>query len=208
IELRLRGRGLGGLEVVAHRGEARLAALRLRGELGAVDLKEQLALFDLVALLHGEVDDLAHHERGHVDLALSLDLAVRGDLRDQVELLDLGGRHAGNVLVPAPDRGGQADDGHGADDRPSDDLGPLRHAPGPPMQAVCAVIPSTNGGYESSFPAGPGEAPGTHSPLKRKRLLVSLTPPAPIAQLDRASDYGSGGWGFESSWAHHFPEPI
>ena len=25
---------------------------------------------------------------------------------------------------------------------------------------------------------------------------------APVAQLDRASDYGSGGWGFESSRAH------
>jgi hypothetical protein len=27
--------------------------------------------------------------------------------------------------------------------------------------------------------------------------------PAPVAQLDRASDYGSGGWGFESSRARH-----
>ena len=26
---------------------------------------------------------------------------------------------------------------------------------------------------------------------------------APVAQLDRASDYGSGGWGFESSRARH-----
>ena len=25
---------------------------------------------------------------------------------------------------------------------------------------------------------------------------------APIAQLDRASDYGSEGWGFNSSWAY------
>ena len=24
-----------------------------------------------------------------------------------------------------------------------------------------------------------------------------------VAQLDRASDYGSEGWGFESSRAHH-----
>ncbi len=28
---------------------------------------------------------------------------------------------------------------------------------------------------------------------------------APIAQLDRASDYESAGRGFESSWARHFP---
>ena len=27
---------------------------------------------------------------------------------------------------------------------------------------------------------------------------------APIAQLDRASDYGSEGWGFDSSWAYFF----
>ena len=26
---------------------------------------------------------------------------------------------------------------------------------------------------------------------------------APIAQLDRVSDYESEGWGFESLWAHH-----
>ena len=26
---------------------------------------------------------------------------------------------------------------------------------------------------------------------------------APIAQLDRALDYGSRGWGFESLWAYH-----
>ena len=27
---------------------------------------------------------------------------------------------------------------------------------------------------------------------------------APIAQLDRALDYGSKGWGFDSLWAHQF----
>ena len=36
--------------------------------------------------------------------------------------------------------------------------------------------------------------------------LFFLVPPenAPIAQLDRASDYGSEGWGFDSSWAYFF----
>lgn len=29
---------------------------------------------------------------------------------------------------------------------------------------------------------------------------------APVAQLDRATDYGSVGWGFESLQAHHFFE--
>ena len=35
----------------------------------------------------------------------------------------------------------------------------------------------------------------TREPVASKQL-------APIAQLDRASDYGSEGWEFESSWAH------
>ncbi len=38
------------------------------------------------------------------------------------------------------------------------------------------------------------------------RFPVSVPPAvfrAPIAQLDRASDYGSEGWGFKSSWARH-----
>ena len=29
---------------------------------------------------------------------------------------------------------------------------------------------------------------------------------APIAQLDRALDYGSKGWGFDSLWAYHVNE--
>ena len=33
-------------------------------------------------------------------------------------------------------------------------------------------------------------------------FAASVVPFAPIAQLDRASDYGSEGWRFESSWAH------
>ena len=53
---------------------------------------------------------------------------------------------------------------------------------------------------------------GTHSNLHREKLgrgrLVGLGQPsfalcfAPVAQLDRASGYGPGGWGFESSRAH------
>ncbi len=34
---------------------------------------------------------------------------------------------------------------------------------------------------------------------------------APIAQLDRAADYGSAGWEFKSLWVHHFfclPSPF
>ena len=31
---------------------------------------------------------------------------------------------------------------------------------------------------------------------------TALRARAPIAQLDRATDYGSVGWGFDSSWVH------
>jgi hypothetical protein len=34
------------------------------------------------------------------------------------------------------------------------------------------------------------------------RVFVYLAG-APIAQLDRAADYGSVGWGFKSLWARH-----
>ena len=35
-------------------------------------------------------------------------------------------------------------------------------------------------------------------------LAIPLQPCAPVAQLDRVPDYGSGGWGFESSRARHY----
>lgn len=31
---------------------------------------------------------------------------------------------------------------------------------------------------------------------------------APIAQLDRASDYGSEGLRFDSLWAHHYTQVV
>ena len=37
-----------------------------------------------------------------------------------------------------------------------------------------------------------------------KALLIRTTKYAPIAQLDRAFDYGSKGCGFDSYWARHF----
>ncbi len=39
--------------------------------------------------------------------------------------------------------------------------------------------------------------------LYKSRFGDKLIIYAPIAQLDRAFDYGSKGWGFEFSWARH-----
>ena len=39
------------------------------------------------------------------------------------------------------------------------------------------------------------------------RSATTISIKAPIAQLDRASDYGSEGWGLKSSWAHlYYPQ--
>ena len=53
------------------------------------------------------------------------------------------------------------------------------------------------------------ERPGWDVPVEASRLgrpgsiiRASPTEHAPVAQLDRVPDYGSGGWGFESSRAH------
>src|SRR5262245_6971170 len=44
-------------------------------------------------------------------------------------------------------------------------------------------------------------------PKRVPRVQIPLSPPlsdrAPVAQLDRAPDYGSGGWGFKSLRARH-----
>ena len=37
---------------------------------------------------------------------------------------------------------------------------------------------------------------------------VRVTTLVPIAQLDRAFDYGSKGQGFESSWVRHFHREV
>ena len=39
--------------------------------------------------------------------------------------------------------------------------------------------------------------------LSSMLLVMAAVRCAPVAQSDRASDYGSGGWGFESSRARH-----
>src|ERR1039457_6663074 len=46
---------------------------------------------------------------------------------------------------------------------------------------------------------------GMNNPLYRRRPNAHYVPRASVAQLDRASDFGSDGWGFESLRTHHFP---
>src|SRR5512135_724267 len=79
-------------------------------------------------------------------------------------------------------------------------------APSPTMILVFLDMASTSGYKQPSrvpfSTDGDPESSVFARPLKRRGVSASLTPPAPIAQLDRASDYGSGGWGFDSLWAH------
>ena len=54
-------------------------------------------------------------------------------------------------------------------------------------------------------PGGCGAVRGPPAPPRqRARTLLD----APVAQLDRALDYGSKGWGFDSSRAHHGTKPA
>ena len=59
------------------------------------------------------------------------------------------------------------------------------------------------------WPSGLRRTPAKRVYPKRvPRVQIPLSPPlsdrAPVAQLDRAPDYGSGGWGFKSLRARHF----
>ena len=54
-------------------------------------------------------------------------------------------------------------------------------------------------------PLWPSKCKGLHGTLRRFKLLVrvqvgALVSFVPVAQLDRASDYESEGWKFDSSW--------
>src|ERR1700736_6639698 len=64
---------------------------------------------------------------------------------------------------------------------------------------------------------GPGVAAGlggllcpcrAEPPSSTMPLPHGLRARAPIAQLDRATDYGSVGWGFDSSWVHQSNQQL
>src|SRR4029434_6885598 len=62
------------------------------------------------------------------------------------------------------------------------------------------------------WPSGLRRTPAKRVYPKRvPRVQIPLSPPlsgrAPVAQLDRAPDYGSGGWGFKSLRARHVNRP-
>jgi hypothetical protein len=61
------------------------------------------------------------------------------------------------------------------------------------------------------WPSGRRRTPAKRVYLKRvPRVRIPLSPPvsAPVAQLDRAPDYGSGGWGFKSLRARQIFPPV
>ena len=49
---------------------------------------------------------------------------------------------------------------------------------------------------------------GSNPFLSTIKIICYISTNAPVAQLDRASDYGSEGWRFDSSQAHHIPITI
>jgi hypothetical protein len=63
------------------------------------------------------------------------------------------------------------------------------------------------------WPSGLRRTPAKRVYPKRvPRVQIPLSPPpsdrAPVAQLDRAPDYGSGGWGFKSLRARQFSSNL
>jgi hypothetical protein len=104
------------------------APLRRGRELLAVDLQEEVALLDDVALAHGQVDDLAHDVGGEIDLALRVDLPVRRDLARQIVRSTFAERDGRPLLaLRANGRGGDAADEEERDDT-DDDLRSAFHA--------------------------------------------------------------------------------
>ena len=106
-------------------GEERLqrsgGTLSGRGQLLLIDLQQERALLHGVSLADGEVDDLSHHVRREIDLALGIDTPVRGDFAGEIHPLDLGHRHRGDVFsAPRHESGSHQtrdhQDGHAEDD--------------------------------------------------------------------------------------------
>jgi hypothetical protein len=78
-----------------------------------------------------------------------------------------------------------------------------------PQIVVLVVAGSSPVGHPSNFrfstaDFGFGERRWTIAVFNRKsKIEKSKIPPVPVAQPDRASDFGSEGWGFESLQARH-----
>src|SRR5207302_3000812 len=91
------------------------------------DLQEKVILLDDVALAHGQVDNLTHHVRGEVDLALGVDASVRRDLGGQILPRHFAVRDRRDVLAaPRREPGGE----HARDDQyddSDDDFGATLH---------------------------------------------------------------------------------
>src|SRR3954466_8608112 len=92
------------------------------------------------------------------------------------------------------------------------------------MPCACTTSPVAGAPGLAAGPPEPGtqenaEAPGRVDPARGRRRFGAGAPsarsarfarphPALVAQLDRASDYGSEGWGFESLRARRADEQV
>ncbi len=75
-------------------------------------------------------------------------------------------------------------------------------------QTGCGVRVTAQFHCSRAFPQGRGAA--GNNVLHRENALSKLRLHfgAPIAQLDRAADYGSAGYRFNSYWVHHSIHPL
>jgi hypothetical protein len=90
-------------------------------------------------------------------------------------------------------------------------LGPARAPTSPPARGGrgCPLLRS-RGGTGRGLPTGDLGGCARARPILQSVVRTAASPAAAraaIAQLDRATDYGSVGWGFDSSWLHHFYSP-
>src|SRR5262249_53721397 len=112
-------------------------------------LQEELSLLDAVSLGDGKVGDLAHHERGQIHLAASLNLAVGRHLGQQIDLFDLRGCDMRQVAILSRDGKGQdgAESHNNGDNQ--DDLQFLRHQRRPPPSGRNVMILTTENSESS-----------------------------------------------------------
>ena len=129
LEVLIRGDGGGfrGIAIGEDRLQRRVRPLGRCGELLLVDLQEEIALLDDVALAHGKVDYLSHHVRRQVDFASGVDVPVRRDFAGQILSLHFAERDGRNVLAALRHESGRDRAGDDQHDHSDDDLRTTPH---------------------------------------------------------------------------------